>query len=74
MDFTKLFIEKVLQAEQEVDFETRLKLENGVRDLGDANILAEWEKFINSEDADGAQNAVKNLLAILVEKIDAKSK
>jgi len=67
--FTKLFVEKVLQAEQEVDFETRLKLENGVRDLGDAEILAEWEKFINSEDAAEAQKTVKDLLQILVNKI-----
>lgn len=69
LDFTKLFIEKVLKAEEEVDFETRLKLENAVRDLKDEEILAQWQKFIESNTETGAQNEVKNLLEILVSKI-----
>ena len=37
--FANLFIEKVLKAKGEIDFETRLQLENAVRDLKDQDIL-----------------------------------
>lgn len=70
--FTKLFIEKVLKAEQEISFEDRLQLENGVRELGDASILAQWKKFTDSKTESDAQREVKNLLEILVDKIATK--
>lgn len=69
LEFTELFIEKVLKAETEVDFETRLKLENAVRNLDDEEILAQWQKFTESRTEDEAQNEVKNLLEMLVNKI-----
>jgi len=65
-------IEKVLKAETEVDFETRLKLENAVRNLEDKEILARWSKFIESKTEAGAQEEVKNLLEALVNKIKIK--
>lgn len=69
LEFTKLFIEQVLKAKTEVDFETRLKLENTVRNLEDEGILIQWQKFIESKTEIGAQEEVKNLLEILVKKI-----
>ena len=69
LDFTKLFIGKVLKAETEVDFETRLTLENAVRNLNDEEILAQWQKFAGSETEVQAQEEVKNLLEMLVDKI-----
>ena len=69
LEFTKLFIEKVLKAETEVDFETRLKLENAVRNLGDEEILAQWQKFTESKTEAEAQKEVKNLLEMLMNKI-----
>lgn len=69
LEFTKLFIEKVLKAETEIDFETRLKLENAVRNLEDEEVLSQWQKFIESETEDEAQAEVKNLLEMLVIKI-----
>lgn len=69
LDFTKLFIGKVLKAETEVDFETRLNLENAVRNLNDEEILAQWQKFAGSETEAIAQEEVKNLLEMLVNKI-----
>jgi len=69
LDFAKLFIEKVLKAETEIDFETRLKLENAVRNLGDEEILEQWNKFVNSKTEAEAQEQVKNLLEMLVNKI-----
>ena len=69
LDFTELFIEKVLKAEGEIDFENRLSLENAVRNLDDEEILAQWQKFTESETEVEAQTEVKNLLEMLVGKI-----
>ena len=69
LEFTKLFISKVLKAESEVDFETRLTLENAVRNLEDEQILSQWQKFVDSKTDDEAQIEVKNLLEILISKI-----
>ena len=69
VDFTSMFIKKVLQAEKEVDFETRLFLENSVRDLKDDKIMAEWQNFTGSSTEAEAQNSVKKLLGILITKI-----
>jgi predicted negative regulator of RcsB-dependent stress response len=70
--FLNLFIEKVLKAEKEVDFETRLKLENAVREINDKEILDQWIKFTESKTEDEAQNNIKNLLDLLVGKIQTK--
>ncbi len=69
LNFTDLFIKKVLKAENEIDFETRLQLENAVRDINDEEILSQWQKFTESENETKAQNEVKNLLELLVLKI-----
>ncbi len=69
LEFAKFFTEKVLKAEKEVDFETRLKLENAVRNLNDEEILSQWQKFTESQTEIEAQNNVKDLLEMLVNKI-----
>jgi len=69
ISFLDLFIEKVLKADSEVSFEDRLKLENSVRDLGDEDVLAQWEKFIGSTSEEQVQSEVKNLLSLLVKKM-----
>ena len=68
--FTKLFIEKVLATETEVDFETRLQLENAVRAIGDDQILIQWKRFSESASEQEAQVEVKNLLSELIRKIE----
>ncbi|MFA5778351.1 MAG: hypothetical protein WC870_02590 [Candidatus Paceibacterota bacterium] len=69
INFASMFIKKVLQAEKEVDFETRLSLENAVRDLKDEEVMAEWQNFTASKTEADAQNSVKKLLGILITKI-----
>ena len=69
LEFTESFIEKVLKNENEVDFETRLKLENMVRELDDRQILDNWNRFTASQTEDEAQTQVKNLLELLINKI-----
>jgi hypothetical protein len=69
LDFTRDFIDKVLKAEGEIDFETRLDLESAVRAIGDDEILSAWQVFTNSQTETEAQTAVKNLLSLLVSRI-----
>jgi hypothetical protein len=69
LDFSSLFIKKVLQADKEVDFETRLSLENAVRDIKDEDIMVGWQNFINSKTESEAQDSCKKLLEILITKI-----
>ncbi len=67
--FLGLFIDRVLQSDEPVDFDTRLKLENDVRAMNDPSILAQWNAFTASKSEAEAQEAVKDLLDMLVERI-----
>ena len=69
LEFSKLFIKEVLKAETEVNFDTRLKLENAVKNLGDEEILNQWQKFTESKTEVQAQEEAKNLLEMLMNKI-----
>lgn len=69
INFAGLFIEKVLKADKEIDFDTRLKLENAVREIKDEEILTQWRKFVESKTEAEAQDEVKNLLEMLIGKI-----
>ena len=72
LEFSKLFIKEVLKAETEVNFDTRLKLETAVRNLGDEEILNQWQKFVDSKTEAGAQEEVKNLLEVLLNKVKVR--
>lgn len=69
LDFNKMFIEKMLKTEGTVDIEARLELETAVRNLGDAEVLTQWKKFIDSSTEKDAQAEVKNLLEMLANKV-----
>ena len=69
INFSSLFIDSVLKSGNEVDFDIRLKLENAVRDIKDDEILAQWDKFVKSKTEMEAQEEVKNLLSLLMKKI-----
>lgn len=68
LDFNKMFIDKILNADAAVDIESRLELENAVRNLNDAQVLAQWKKFIDSSSEKDSQEAVKDLLGMLAKK------
>ena len=68
--FTQALIEKVLKSTTPVDFDTRLSLENMVRDINDKSILDAWNSFVNSSDSNQAQIGIKNLLDLLIKKIN----
>lgn len=69
LEFTKLFINDVINTRETVDFETRLRLENAIRALKDEAMLAQWQKFVNSQNETEAQTEVRALLQLLVSKI-----
>lgn len=69
ISFSRLFINNVLKENKEVNFDTRLKLENAVRDIKDDEILAQWNKFTKSQTESDAQTEVENLLDLLMKKI-----
>lgn len=69
INFNRLFVQKVLKAETDVSIEDRLKLENTVRELKDQEILDQWQKFTGANTEKQAQQEVKNLLDLLVQKI-----
>ena len=72
LNFTKLFIDKVLASNTEVDFELRLKLENSIRDINDSELFEQWTKFTGSKESGEAQTNVVILLQMLLDKISVE--
>jgi hypothetical protein len=70
IDFGKMFVNKILKAEGEVSFEDRLVLENAVRDINSQLVFDQWQKFVNAGNETVAQIELKNLLELLVNKIN----
>ena len=70
IEFNQLFVDKVLRSEGEVSFETRLELENKVRNLNDMPMLDQWNKFVNAKDEAEAQKEVKKLLSLLAQRMN----
>jgi hypothetical protein len=66
--FTKFFVDKVLNGRGAIDFETRLQLENAIRNLNDAEILAQWKIFTESKTESEIQTEISKLLQVLMAK------
>jgi len=64
-----MFVEDVLNRTGEVDFETRLKLENAVRNINNPEILASWQSFTNAGTDVEAQKQTTSLLKILINRL-----
>ncbi len=67
--FMKLFIDKVLNMESELNFEDRVKLESDVRSMGDPAIIKQWEIFVSSPDAKTQQEDAVKLMSMLSSKM-----
>ena len=67
--FLKYFIDTVLNTEGEISFENRVKLENDVRQLHDADLTAQWELFIGSTNTKDAQSHAVKLMSMLTNKM-----
>ncbi len=53
-----------------VTTDSRLKLENDIRQLGDANITAQWEIFLASKDAKTSQASALKVIGLLEDKMN----
>ena len=74
LNFQKLFVEEVLGSTEEIDFEMRIQLETAVRDIGDEEILNEWNKFsAGNATEEEVQHCVINLLILLSDKLQTKN-
>ncbi len=67
--FHKLFVNKVLKADGEVDFNTRVELQNSANNTGDKEVIEAWQNFLASKTELEGQRRVKELLSILVNKV-----
>jgi len=67
--FYQLFVEKVLSGQKEVSFDDRLQLENAVRDIGDAEIFSQWQKFVKGGAPEEVQKSLYELLRLLIKKV-----
>jgi len=66
--FQKLFVDKVLNANGVVDFNTRVELQNAVTDIHDEAITQTWNAFLSAKTESDGQNRVKELLSLLATK------
>ncbi len=69
--FLKFFIDVVINNKGTVSFEDRVKLENDIRQIHDADLTAQWEKFTSVKTGDtqaSQENAIK-LMSMLTSKM-----
>jgi len=69
LSFANMFVEKVLMADKEIDFDTRLELETTVRSLNNTAIFDQWQAFVKAETKEDASQQAKQLLNLLVKRI-----
>ena len=63
--YLNFFIKTVLNTQGTISFEDRVKLENDIRQIHDAELTAQWEAFVASKDSKTAQqNSVKLMTAL----------
>ena len=70
LNFTKLFVKYVLKSDGAVPLSQVLTLENAARDINNQLIYDEWQKFISAKSEQEAQIEVKNLLEMLIERVN----
>lgn len=66
--FQKLFVDKVLNADGIVDFNTRVELQDAVTDIHDEAIAETWSAFLSAKTEADGQTKVKELLSLLADK------
>jgi hypothetical protein len=68
--FLKLFINVVLntQADKQISYNDRVKLEDSLRQINDADITKEWEVFVTSKDSKIAQQNAIVFMKLLTNK------
>ena len=70
IEFNKTFISEVLQAKSEVSYDTRLKLDEMIKDINDQELTAQWQRFTDSQTEEEAQDETVKLLKLLAERVE----
>jgi hypothetical protein len=70
IQFLKLFVDSVFISKTPISSDVRLTLESDVRQLKDADVTAEWEKFVGAKDVKSSQEEALKLLGILIGKLN----
>lgn len=66
--FRDMFVKNVFLNSSEIDFDTRLEMENAVRSLDDQEILFQWQRFTKSTTPEEASLQAKKLLQLLIKR------
>ncbi|OGI90225.1 hypothetical protein A2911_02375 [Candidatus Nomurabacteria bacterium RIFCSPLOWO2_01_FULL_40_15] len=66
--FQKLFVDKVLKSNGEVDYDTRRELEQAVGKTNDDIVISAWNAFLSTKTESEGQMKVKELLSVLAER------
>ncbi len=69
LNFTQLFVNKVLNGSKDVSFDDRLQLENAVRNLNDKQIFESWQIFTKATSSVEVQKDFYSLFQLLLKKI-----
>jgi len=69
LNFTQLFVDKILDGSKDVSFDDRLQLENAVRNLNDKEILESWQVFTKAKNSAEVQKDFYSLFQLLLKKI-----
>jgi hypothetical protein len=69
--FLKLFVDIVLNTNegQQISYDDRVQLENDVRQIKDAEVIAQWNSFVGSKDSKVAQKNAVALMKLLTNKL-----
>jgi len=68
--FLKLFIDTVLNSSgQAISYDDRVALENAVRQIQDADILKQWNTFVQSPDEKASQENSVKLMKLVTNKL-----
>lgn len=65
----KFFIDTVLNSDETISLENRVKLENDVRQIHDADLIKLWDNFVASKDGREAQENAVDFMAMLANKM-----
>ena len=72
LSFQKLFVDKVLNSDGVVDYDTRRQLDLSVGITNNEAVIDAWNAFIAAKTEADAQNKVKDLFSVMADQVYGK--
>ncbi len=72
LSFQKLFVEKVLDSDGAVDYDTRKLLDQTVGSTNNRAVIDAWNAFVSAKTETDAQGRVKGLLSVIADQVYEK--